>query len=191
MLSFFSVDSALGTLHLIWHRTRPGPRVVYIVLPGEQVPTGGFRQTNSSAAAAGTCPEILELGEQLQACLAGDLVEFDLQFLALDRCGEFQRKVLLTDCGIPRGTVSTYGLVARALGNPAAARAVGQALARNSFPVVIPCHRVVRSDGRLGGYRGGLGMKRSLLQLEGVGVTTSGKVAVGSFFFPADPAQRT
>jgi methylated-DNA-[protein]-cysteine S-methyltransferase len=70
---------------------------------------------------------------------------------------------------IPAGTVWTYGQMARAIGNPRASQAVGQALGRNPVPVVIPCHRVIASDGSLGGYSGGGGLasKRLLLNLEG------------------------
>jgi methylated-DNA-[protein]-cysteine S-methyltransferase len=84
--------------------------------------------------------------------------------------GPFERRVLEQLRAIPRGQVRTYREVARALGRPGAARAVGQACARNPIPLIIPCHRVVRSDGRLGGYslRGGVALKRRLLVWEGV-----------------------
>jgi methylated-DNA-[protein]-cysteine S-methyltransferase len=64
--------------------------------------------------------------------------------------------------------VTTYGRLAARLGAPGAARAVGNALARNPFPLIIPCHRCVLEGGQLGGFRGGLEMKRALLEMEGV-----------------------
>jgi methylated-DNA-[protein]-cysteine S-methyltransferase len=81
----------------------------------------------------------------------------------------FERAVLQTLRRIPPGQVRTYGEIARALGKPSAARAVGTACARNPLPLLIPCHRVVRSDGKLGGYslRGGATLKRQLLEAEG------------------------
>jgi O-6-methylguanine DNA methyltransferase len=81
----------------------------------------------------------------------------------------FQREVLSTACRISRGQVWTYQQVAEAMGRPKSSRPVGQALARNPVPIVIPCHRVVASDGSLGGYSGGSGLaaKRWLLRLEG------------------------
>lgn len=87
----------------------------------------------------------------------------------LTRVGPFEREVLAVLRRIPAGTVKTYGEVARALGQPGAARAVGAACARNPLPLLIPCHRVVRSDGGLGGYslRGGIALKRRLLEAEG------------------------
>ena len=67
---------------------------------------------------------------------------------------------------IPYGETRSYGWVASHLGLPKAARAVGQALGRNPLPIIIPCHRVISSDGGLGGFGGGLGLKESLLRLE-------------------------
>lgn len=106
--------------------------------------------------------------EQLQAYFAGTRLRFDAP-LDLDQLTPFQASVLQTARRIPPGSVWTYGRVARTLGKPQASRAVGQALGRNPVPIVIPCHRVIASDGSLGGYSGGGGLesKRFLLQLEG------------------------
>ncbi|HET6780889.1 MAG TPA: type II toxin-antitoxin system prevent-host-death family antitoxin [bacterium] len=83
--------------------------------------------------------------------------------------GPFERSVLEQLRRIPRGQVRTYREVATALGHPSASRAVGNACAKNPVPLIIPCHRVIRSDGGLGGYslRGGPGLKRQLLNEEG------------------------
>jgi len=87
----------------------------------------------------------------------------------LARVGPFEREVLGRLRRIPAGAVRTYREIANALGQPGAARAVGMACARNPLPLLIPCHRVVRSDGGLGGYslRGGVALKRQLLEAEG------------------------
>jgi methylated-DNA-[protein]-cysteine S-methyltransferase len=87
----------------------------------------------------------------------------------LVRVGPFEREVLAALRRIPAGRVRTYQQVALALGEPGAARAVGTACARNPLPLLIPCHRVVRTDGGLGGYslRGGVELKRRLLREEG------------------------
>jgi methylated-DNA-[protein]-cysteine S-methyltransferase len=81
----------------------------------------------------------------------------------------FQRRVLRATLRIPYGRTSTYGKLALAIGNPRAARAVGRALGANPLPLVIPCHRVIASDGGLGGYSaaGGIKVKRKLLEKEG------------------------
>ena len=85
----------------------------------------------------------------------------------LEHCSKFQQKVLRAVSAIPRGKVSTYQRIAKQIGQPKAARAVARALANNPFPLIIPCHRVICSDGALGGYQGGLKMKRALLEKEG------------------------
>jgi O-6-methylguanine DNA methyltransferase len=87
----------------------------------------------------------------------------------LSRVGPFEREVLRALLRIPAGQVRTYGEIARAVGDPGAARAVGTACARNPLPLLIPCRRVVRSDGGLGGYsmQGGVELKRRLLEDEG------------------------
>ena len=69
---------------------------------------------------------------------------------------------------IPAGMVSTYGDLAKALGNPSASRYIGRILSKNPNPIVVPCHRVVKSDGNLGGYALGIPKKRELLEAEGV-----------------------
>ena len=86
----------------------------------------------------------------------------------LSSIGEFQRKVLEKCSEIPPGEIRPYGWIAREIGSPGAVRAVGTALGRNPIPVLIPCHRVVRTDGRIGNYAYGSPMKRSLLEHEGL-----------------------
>jgi methylated-DNA-[protein]-cysteine S-methyltransferase len=78
----------------------------------------------------------------------------------------FRREVLRATAAIPYGTTSSYRRLATEAGSPAAVRAAGTALALNPLPIVVPCHRVLRSDGQLGGYRGGAGAKALLLELE-------------------------
>lgn len=80
--------------------------------------------------------------------------------------GDFGRRVLSQTAAIPYGEVATYGDVARGIGSPGAARATGNALGANPMPIVVPCHRVVASGGKLGGYTGGVDRKRLLLSLE-------------------------
>jgi methylated-DNA-[protein]-cysteine S-methyltransferase len=90
--------------------------------------------------------------------------EFDLSSVT-----EFERAVLLKALEIPRGEIRTYGWIAAEIGRPAAVRAVGTALRKNPVPVLIPCHRVVRSDGHIGQYAlGGSAAKRAILAAEGL-----------------------
>jgi len=104
----------------------------------------------------------------MTAFLEGAPVDVPADLARIDLCGSFRRTVLLTERTIPRGRFSTYALLARAAGAPGACRAVGSALAGNPFPLIVPCHRTLRTDGSVGGFQGGPGMKRRLLEMEGV-----------------------
>lgn len=102
--------------------------------------------------------------EQLQAYFRGELREFTCK---LDLAGtEFQKKCWNALLRIPYGKTRSYAEIAREVGSPRAFRAVGQANHNNPIPIIVPCHRVITSSGTLGGYGGGLQMKRSLLKLE-------------------------
>jgi len=103
---------------------------------------------------------------QLREYFAGRRRRFDV---AVDLAGQtqFQRLVLETTAQVPPGKVVSYGDVARRIGRPRATRAVGAALGQNPIPIVVPCHRVLDSEGRLHGYGGGLDIKEKLLRLEG------------------------
>jgi methylated-DNA-[protein]-cysteine S-methyltransferase len=105
---------------------------------------------------------------QVRDYLNGKRANFDIQ-VDLSTLTEFQQQVLTVTSYIPRGMVTTYGDIARQIGNLKAVRAVGQALGKNPIPIVIPCHRVIASDGSIGGYSGGGGTetKIKLLKLEG------------------------
>ena len=102
--------------------------------------------------------------EQLEEYFRGERSEFDIR---LDLEGtEFQRGVWEQLAAIPFGETRSYGAVARAVGRPAAARAVGAATGRNPAPIIVPCHRVVGASGALTGFAGGLDTKRALLAHE-------------------------
>jgi methylated-DNA-[protein]-cysteine S-methyltransferase len=100
------------------------------------------------------------------------------------RTKNFSDSVYAMTSMIPMGRVTTYGAIAKAMGFPGAARAVGQVLGANLNPIVVPCHRVVRADGVLGGYSGGEGpvTKAKLLAREGVQVS-AGKVNLSKYLF--------
>lgn len=112
-----------------------------------------------------------EVREQLAAYFRRDLKEFDLPLRLLGT--PFRQQVWQALRTIPYGQTWTYAELARAIGNPAASRAVGLANGRNPISIVVPCHRVVGSNGDLIGYGGGLARKQALLDLE-AGRTTTG-----------------
>jgi methylated-DNA-[protein]-cysteine S-methyltransferase len=103
---------------------------------------------------------------ELDEYFAGTRRDFDLE-TDLSPVPAFQREVLRELARVPFGQVTTYGALAAQVGRPRAARAVGGAMNRNPIPIVLPCHRVVGSNGKLVGYAGGLERKEALLRLEG------------------------
>lgn len=105
-----------------------------------------------------------EVVRQLTEYLAGSRTEFDLPARADGDA--FQRSVWARIAQVPYGATTTYGAIARAIGQPAMAREVGAAVGRNPLSIVVPCHRVLGKDGELRGYAGGLRRKRFLLDLE-------------------------
>ncbi|MGX5181837.1 methylated-DNA--[protein]-cysteine S-methyltransferase [Streptomyces avermitilis] len=113
-------------------------------------------------------PFLAEAIRQVTAYFAGERRDFELP-LDWSLISGFNRQVLRElASGVPYGAVVGYGDLARRVGQPGAAQAVGMAMGSNPLPVVVPCHRVVESDGGIGGFGGGLEAKRKLLALEGV-----------------------
>ena len=125
---------------------------------------------------AGTAGALLaEARRQLEAYFAGELRRFDLP-LDLSGRTEFQRRVLQACGEVPYGETVSYGELARRSGHPGAARAVGQVMATNPLALVVPCHRVVGSNGQLTGYGYGLACKAHLLDMERQGKGWAGVV---------------
>ncbi|RMF71245.1 MAG: methylated-DNA--[protein]-cysteine S-methyltransferase [Planctomycetota bacterium] len=113
-----------------------------------------------------------EFAAQLRDYCAGKPVSFDVP-LDLPHASEFHYDVWQACMRVPYGETVSYGELARRVGHPGAARAVGTAMRRNPVPLVVPCHRVVKSDGGLGGYSGtgGVTMKERLLEMESAALT--------------------
>ena len=104
--------------------------------------------------------------KRIQQLFDGELVDFP-DPLDLPEAPSFTKTVRQATCNIPRGQTRSYGEVAAIAGNPRAGRAVGQVMASNPVAILIPCHRVIASDGGLGGYGGHINMKKRLLAIEG------------------------
>ena len=146
------VDTPLGPMAL----AEEDGALVRLYLPGQGTPRLMPHET----------PLLREGREQLLAYLRGERNTFELPLAP--RGTPFQRAVWEELRRIPYGTTCTYGELAVRIGNPRAVRAVGQANHRNPLPIFIPCHRVIGANGALTGYAGGLDLKRSLLELEGI-----------------------
>jgi len=180
------ISSPMGKVGIV-RRTKGSRPVRMIFLPHKGASTRE-RIRETFPAAVPSSGERDKTGMQIEAYLAGDAVSFSIAELDFEGCGEFERRVLLADHQIPRGRVMTYGGLAAKAGVPGGARAVGNVMAGNPFPLIIPCHRVIRSDGSLGGFGGGLAMKRALLEREGVAFDRKGCVV--SKHILQDPAPR-
>ena len=122
-------------------------------------------------------PMIDEAVAAIESYFAGDIAAIDR--IPVDLGGtEFQQKVWARLRRITAGSTTSYGELARALGSPGAMRAVGMANGRNPVPIVVPCHRVIASDGTLGGYGGGLPIKKWLLVHEGARIVFSDQMGL-------------
>jgi O-6-methylguanine DNA methyltransferase len=119
------------------------------------------------AAEPATPDELGDLPDRLRRFAEGDGVAFDDATLDPEVGTPFQRAVWDAIRSIPRGETRSYRWIAERIGRPNAVRAVGQAVGSNPWPLLVPCHRVIAADGRIGGFAGGLEMKRRLLGLEG------------------------
>ena len=177
------IPTAFGTMAIVWWRSEAGPRVRSIFFnKGQRLAEECVREDFANARLFSSAA-IDALGSRIQRSLEGKAVVFDLKMIALEICGEFQRRTLLAEYEIPRGWVSTYGRLAKHMGVTGGSRAVGRALAENPFPIIIPCHRTVKADGEMGGYRGGIEMKRALLEMEGVEFTAKGKLLMQRVYY--------
>jgi methylated-DNA-[protein]-cysteine S-methyltransferase len=121
-------------------------------------------------------PLLERVAAQIDEYFAGRRRAFDLPLAP--RGTPFQRRVWDSLLEIPYGATQSYGAIARRIGQPTAVRAVGLANGRNPIAIIIPCHRVIGTDGSLTGYAGGLAIKRALLALESGGSPISGQRAL-------------
>jgi methylated-DNA-[protein]-cysteine S-methyltransferase len=175
-----TVDSKYGEITILWKLINDMPKIHRIYLG-----TGNMAAAKdlSRGAREQNCEMIDETARDILRFFSGEAVEFDLGHIDLDVCSAFQRKVILTEYEVPRGYVSTYKRIANRINKPNGARAVGNALARNPFPIIIPCHRVIKSDGALGGYGGGRQMKYQLLKMEGIKFNNRREILPGQLFY--------
>lgn len=138
-----------------------------VVLPKKEKATVLQELENEAAEVLSTpaAPLLVKAVKLLQRYFSGESVSFDVA-LDLRYYTPFQQAVWKAAAAVPSGETRSYAWIAKRIRNPKAARAVGQALGANPVPIFIPCHRVVSSTGTLGGFSGGLEMKKKLLELE-------------------------
>jgi len=179
-------DSRFGLVALLFEESDGSDLVRRVILsrPGQTARAALRAATEAHTPATRSSARVRALADRIAEFLSGEPHRFDLRDVALADCPSFQQRVLRAEHAIPRGRVSSYGRIAAALGCPGASRAVGNALARNPFPIVIPCHRALRSDRTLGGYQGGQKMKRALLEAEGICFDGRGRALVDRWHLP-------
>ena len=175
--------SPFGPVAMVWSLHRAKPRVLRIFLSRPDLPAVRRARAYYPGATRSSCRMMESLADDITAFLEGEDIRFRLNLVRMDLCSELQQAVLRAEHAIPRGRLSTYGRIARHLGIPKAARAVGNCLATNPFPIVIPCHRAIRSDRTMGGYQGGTAMKQALLKMEGIRFDSSGRAIVRGFVY--------
>ncbi len=160
-------DTALGRCAVVW-----GPRgLVGVLLPeaSEGETRARLLRQFPDAGEAPPPADAERARDGLVALLSGGAGDFSSIALDMEGAPPFHRRVYEAARAIPAGATVSYGEIAAGLGAPGAARAVGQALARNPFLVIVPCHRVLAAGGKLGGFsaHGGVATKRRLLAIEG------------------------
>jgi methylated-DNA-[protein]-cysteine S-methyltransferase len=166
MIQFALFDTPVGTCAVLW-----GPQgIVGLCLPEADAQSLRLRvsRRHPGAEEAKPLPGIDLAIRDIVRLLGGEPVNLSRVSLDMSGVPEFDRRVYEIARGVPPGSIITYGEIAVRLGDPGASRAVGQALGRNPFPIVVPCHRVLAAKGRTGGFsaRGGVGTKLRMLTIE-------------------------
>ena len=165
-LGYTLVNTAIGQLGIAWG----GRGLVGVQLPDRprRRPARACRARFPGATEAPPPPAVRPAVDAIVALLRGEPADLSSVTLDMDGVPDFHRRVYQAARTIPTGTTASYGEIAARLGSPGAARAVGQALGRNPFAIVVPCHRVLAANGRVGGFSadGGIATKLRLLAIE-------------------------
>ncbi len=166
-----TVNFQFGRVGLVWQKKMNSIVILQIILPRSDIIK--FIKSHYPEASQGTNRIIKKISKDICNNLWENI---PLELLARNHLSKFQRRVLYATRRIPRGRVTTYKKLAMKVGVKNGMRAVGQVLAKNPFPLVFPCHRVVKSDRSLGGFGGGIILKRYLLESEGIKFSATGRV---------------
>jgi len=176
-------STPFGSVGVIWAELNDNPKIVRILLSKPELSAEHQILELYPNSQPSSCVEIDDVAIAIKGFLEGEKIEFSLDVATLSLCTEFQQLVLRAEHRIPRGRISSYRLISEYLGKRNGARAVGNALANNPFPLIVPCHRAIRSDRHLGGYQGVIEMKRALLKKEGIPFDDKGRVACAQFHY--------
>lgn len=172
-----------GSVGVIWSLSKDNPGIIRVLLSTPDRPAEAQALKLYPDAEKSSCAEMDAVASSIKAYLEGEPVKFDIRLVDLSPFSQFQQSVLRAQYAIPRGSVTTYGLIATRVGAPGAARAVGNVMAANPVPLIIPCHRTILSDFHLGGFQSGAAIKRALLIKEGVVFDESGRLTRGKLHY--------
>lgn len=167
MIAFALYDTQIGWAALAW--TGAGVRGASLPYPGREQAMAWAKRRFPEAVAAEPEGEIAAAVAGLKRLFAGENSDLAHVRLDLEGVGAFEQAVYAAARAIPRGRTRTYGELAREIGQPGAARAVGRALGANPYPPIVPCHRILAAGGGKGGFSapGGTATKMRLLEIEG------------------------
>ncbi len=172
--AFSLFDTPIGACGIVWNAAG----IVGLQLPATNADATRARMVRrwSGAVESPRPPGVERAIERVQSLLAGEAVDLGDIPLDLADVPDFHRRVYEVARTIPAGETLTYGEIARRLGAPHEAREVGQALGRNPVAIIVPCHRVLAADGKMGGFSasGGVATKRRILEIEGAAALSAG-----------------
>lgn len=177
------IPTLFNPVVVIWGELSEQPKIQRIFLSSETINATSLADQICPSVGIESCRLIDEIAEGIMRLLNGEDICFSLDILDWNLIQPFQKKVLLAEHAVPRSRVTSYQRLAAHLGNDKASRAVGNALKNNPFPIIIPCHRAIRSDGTLGGFQGGMKMKRALLEMEGIEFSAERKVTTKNYVY--------
>jgi methylated-DNA-[protein]-cysteine S-methyltransferase len=180
---YHTFSSPFDTFTIVWKSIKSKLQLQRIFLSDAEHKSEEKTLASFKHIELGSSPSIKVLGEKIIQFLKGGDVHFDLEILDFSLCTQIQEKVLRAEIEIPRGWISTYKRIANYIGLPNGARVVGNSLANNPFPIIIPCHRAIKSNSELGGYQGGIEMKAKLLEMEGIEISEKRKVMSNKIYY--------
>jgi len=176
---FALFDTPIGTCSLVWQ----GDKIVGLRLP-EASPTATRTRIKRRWAAAEeqpAPPAMQAVIDRVLKLLAGEKVDLSDVPLDFGDSPDFHKRAYAIARKIPPGQTMTYGEIAKRLGEPQESREVGQAMGRNPIAIIMPCHRVLGADGKMGGFsaNGGIATKRRILEIEGAAALSAGPLFAG------------
>lgn len=159
----FTFETAIGTCGIAWS----AKGIAGVLLPGDDL-EAALKRKFPEARPMPPPSEVQEAITSIARLLDGEMVDLSAVAIDMENVAELDRRILSATRQIRPGETRTYGEIAKELGDPLLAQAVGQAMARNPFPIIVPCHRVLASGGKAGGFSapGGISTKFRILQIE-------------------------